>query len=317
MLISQVSNMSGRAQGFLAKMLEIAPIFQYAQFKLDPSTFLSVKDSDTFSGSAARAEGSAIQKDAQTPTTSQVSLAMYGREITIDEVRILDRNVGLAPQALKLQADRRLGGLAVKLAYEIQEHILKGSAVANQMLGLGVFVADEIAGGQTSRLGFTQAELASMNERIELKLDNDNDNITFVETLYKSLAQVPGANVILVNTNLAARLTTIAKKLGAAGETVNSFGTKVSTFNNVPIVALPTSAITQTESNTIDTDCTSLYIVRFAEELGTAISTNSGFYFTDFINGETYPEGKARLQFFLNLAVERTDAIKRLSRIRL
>jgi hypothetical protein len=317
MKIAQVSNLSGRAQNLLAKMIGLAPILQVAEFKLDPSTFLHFKDSDTFTSTAARQENAVAQKDNQVPTGTAMSLALYTRETAIDDVRKLDANVGYAPAALKLMADRRLGGLAVKLAQEVQDHMLTGTNASYQMLGISTFVKDAASGGQTTALGFTTAEQAAMNTNVSLQLnDTDNQN-EFAEFLEKNIALVPAANAILVNTNLAARLTTIAKRLGAAGETVNSFGVPVKTFNGVPIVPLPTTAIPQTESDGSNSDCTSLYIVRFAEELGTAFSTNSGFYFQDFENAETYPQGKARMQMFLQLAVERTDALKRLSRIRL
>jgi len=317
MKISQVSLLSGRAQGLLERMLQIAPILQMAEFKLDSSTHYMIKDSDSFSGSAARAEGSPVQADNQVPTASSVSLALYSREVTLDDVRKLDKNVGLSEAGLRLFSDRRLAGLAVKLATEIQDDMLSGSAANNKMLGILNFVKDAEAAGQTERLGFSAAELAAMNQRVSLKLDSTANQDAFIEVLYKALAEVPGANAILCNINLSARLNTIAKRLGAAGETINSFGTRVQTFNNVPIVPLPTTAMPQTESDGANADNCSLVIARFSEELGTAFSTNSGFYFQDFPDVQAAAQAKARLQFFLNLEVERTDALKRLSRIRL
>jgi len=317
MKISQVSLLSGRAASLLAKMLEIAPILQFAEFKLDPSSFLSFKDSDTFTSTAVRAENAAVQKDNQVPVSAAIALALYGREIGIDDVRKLDRNVGQSPAGLRLFSDRRLAGLAVKLAQEIQDHILVGTGATNQMLGLSVFVKDATSGGQTSALGFTTTELAAMNSQLSLQINTTANQDTFIETLYKKIAEVPGANAILCNANLSARLSSMAKRVGAAGESMSSFGTPVMTFNNVPIVPLPTTALLQTESDGTNSDCCSAYVLRFAEELGVALSTNSGFYFQDFENSETYPQGKARLQFFLNLAVERVDAMRRISRIRL
>lgn len=317
MLVSQVSLLSGRGQGLLAKMLQIAPILQVAQFKLDASTHVVVNDSDTYTNSAARAENAAPHLDNQVPVTATVNLALYSREMALDDVRKLDANVGQSPAGIKLFADRRLSGLAVKLATEIQDHMLIGTGAANEMVGISEFVKDAGAPGQTTRFGITAAEIAAMNQNISLQISTTANQDTFIETLYKALANVPGANALLCNVNLAARITTIAKRLGAAGESTNSFGTKVTTFNNVPIVPLPVTSITQTESDGQNQDCTSLYIVRFSEELGTAFSTNSGFYFQDFPDTEAYAQAKARLQFFLNLEIERTDSLRRLSRIRL
>ncbi len=317
MKIDQVSVLSGRSANLLGKMLEIAPIFQYAEFRKDYSSAVNVPDKTSFSGSAARAENAALTKDNQSPSTTAVNLAMYGREIAIDDVRKLDSNVSGSPVGLQKFADRQLGAVGVKLAQEVQAHMLTGTAASYQMLGLSNFVKDAAAGGQTAALGFTAAEQAAMNQQVSLQLNTSANQDSFVETLYKALGDVPNANAILVNTNMGARLTTIAKRLGAAGETVNSFGVPVSTFNNVPIVVLPTGAIPQTESDGTNSDCTSLYVVRFAEELGVCFNTNSGFYFQDFQDYQTNPQGVARLQFFLNLIVERTDALRRLSRIRL
>lgn len=317
MKISQVSVLSGRAQQFLAKMLTLSPLLQFLEFKLDPSTYQLVKDADTFTNTAARGEGDAIQKDKQVPTVTSLNLALYGREIAIDDVRKLDANVGLAPAGLKMLADRRLSGLCVKLANEIQNDIIAGTSADDRMLGIATFVLDAAAGGQTSRLGFTTAELAAMNKQYGGQIIDEADQDAFVEALMKELMSVPGANGIILNASLAARLSTIGKRKGAAGETVNSFGVAVPTFDRKPLIVVPDTVITTTETDGVNNDCTSLYIVRNAEELGLAISTNSGFYFQDFPDSDGAPEGKARMQFFLNLSVERTDALKRISRIRL
>ncbi|APF16988.1 hypothetical protein Calab_1525 [Caldithrix abyssi DSM 13497] len=317
MNIAQISNLSGRGANLLARMLEVAPLFQFAEFKPDPSTYVHIADKDSFSGSAARAEGGTLQRDAQVPNPESRNLALYGREISIDDVRKMDANVGVSPAGLRLFADRRLNGLGAKLAVEVQDEMLVGVDASNRMLGISYFVKDADATGQTPKLGFTADELAAMNVQVGLKLDTDANQKAFVELLEKEMANVPGANAILCNVNLGARLSTIARTIGAAGVTTNNFGQPVQTFNGVPIVKLPVSAIPQNESDGVNTDNTSLYIVRFAEELGVAFSTNSGFLFTDFEESEVGPQGIARLQFFLNLTVERQDALRRLSRIRL
>lgn len=317
MNIAQISNLAGRGAGLLTNMLTVAPLLQQAEFKLDASTHLVVADKDTHTGSAARAEGATLQRDAQAPSPVSRNLALYGREISVDDVRKMDVNVGIAPAGLRLFADRRVNGLGGKLAVEVQDDMLQGTDASNRMLGLATFVLDAAAGGQTSRLGFTTAELAAMNTQISLQLNSDANQKAFVESLEKEIAKVPGANALLMNVNLAARLSTIARTIGAAGETRNTFGTALPTFDSIPMIKLPTTALPQTESDGTNSDCCSMFIVRFTEELGVAFSTNSGFLFTDFDESEVGPRGISRLQFFLNLTVERTDAMRRLSRIRL
>jgi len=317
MKIDQISSLTGRAANLLSKMLELNPLLQYAEFRKDYSTGINVPDKAVYTGSAARAVNANIQKDDQTPTPVTVALALYGREIGVDDLYKKDAELSGSPIGLLRWLDRQLAALAVKLSNEIQVDMVQGPAASNRMLGLSNFVKDAAAGGQTAALGFTTADQAAMNTQVALQLNTSANQDSFIETLFKKLAEVPGANAIICNANLAARLTTIAKRLGAAGELVNSFGVPASTFNNVPIVSVDTTTITQTESDGTNNDCTSLYIVRFAEELGVAFATNSGFYFQDFQDYQSSPQGVARLQFFLNLVVERTDALRRLSRIRL
>lgn len=317
MRIDQVSNLSGRSAQILSKILEVCPLFQYADFRLDPSEYGNIPDKATWTSSAARAEGMPAQKDVQVPTPAFKKLAIYEREITVDNLRKLDSRITGSPNGLKLFGERQLTALAVKVAQEVQIDMIQGTDASNRMLGIGSFVKDANAGGQTAALGFTTAEQAAMNVQVSLQLNNVTNQDGFVEILFKELAKVPGANAIVCNANLGARLTTIAKRVGAAGETLNSFGIPVSTFNNVPIVIVDTNTITQTESDGTNSDCTSLYIIRFSEELGLTFTTNSGFYFEDFPEDVQNPDMKARIGFYLNLAVERTDALRRLSRIRL
>lgn len=317
MNIAQYSRLTGRAQGLLAQMLTLAPIFQTAQFRLATSDSLHVKDSDNFTSSAARAENASAQKDAQKPITSILSLALYTRELEIDNLRKLDANVNQGGGALRLFADNRLAGLAVKMATEIQDDMLSGSGSSNKMLGLLNIVKDANAAGQTSVMGFTTAELAAMNTDVSLQLNTTANQDAFVETLYKEMSKVPGCNAILCNVNLAARMTSMGKRIGAAGETINEFGTQVKTFNGVPIVPLPTTSMGQAESDGTNSDCCSLIVTRFSEQLGLGFNTNSGFSFTDFENAESTPSGRARMEMFLQTALDRTDALRRLSRIRL
>jgi hypothetical protein len=318
MKIDQVSSsLNFKSANVLAKILEVNPLLQYAEFRLEPSNFGNIPDKSSFSGSAARAEGSLAQADAQIPNPSYGKLAIYDREITVDNLRVQDINVSGSPLGLQRFMDRQVSAVAVKLGSEVQIDMIQGTATDNRMLGLANFVKDAASGGQTATLGFTAAEQAAMNTQVSLQLNTTANQDSFIETLMKQVAAVPGANAIICNINLAARLTTIAKRLGAAGETVNSFGMRANTFNGIPIIAVDTNTITQTESDGTNNDCTSIFVVRFAEELGVAFVTNTGFYYQDFPQEQAKPGAKARVGFYLNLSVERTDAVRRLSRIRL
>ncbi len=317
MKLPQISNLSNRGAQLSAVILENEPVLQAFEFKQDASYYNVVPDQATFTGSAARAENAAVQKDSQKPNPVGRSLALYGREIGIDDVRKLDANVGVSIAGLRMFADRELKKLAKKLSSEIVVDMFQGTDASNRMLGLCEFIKDAAAGGQTARLGFSASDLAAMNSQVSLKLDTTANQDAFIELLEKKIAEVPGANMILVNTNLKARLSTIARRLGALGQNLNSFGTPVQTFNNVPFYPVSTNALPQTESDGSNSDCCSLLIVRASEDLGQSFSTNSGFYFSDFEEFQTKPEGTARLQMFLNLTVDTDNAVRRMSRIRL
>jgi len=318
MLISQISQVDGRAAGLLAEMVSLHPIFQVAQFRKDASTFLSTKEGASHTGSAARAEGAAAQRDAQTPSTSQISLALYSREIVVDNLRRQDVASGaMTPNGLRKFYDRQLKKLLKKFAAEIQLDMFQGTNAANRMLGLSSWVKDAAAGGQTAAMGFTAAEQAAMNVNISLQLNTEANRDLFIENLEEQITTVPNANAIMVNQYLYARINTIARRYAAIGTIVNDFGKQVATLFNIPIYPFPTSVIPQTESDGVNADCTSMYIARFAEELGVCFSTNSGFLFTDFEDVDDLPSGLARMEMYTQLVAEETDAFKRLSRIRL
>lgn len=315
--LASVSTLTGRGAGLLSIMYEQSPLLQAAEFKLDTLTHFVLPEKSAFTGSSARALNAALQRDAQGGTPVARSLALYGREISIDDAFLADQRAGVSMEGLRFMFDRKLQALAVKMAEEIEADMFVGPDASNRMLGISEFVKDAAAGGQTARLGFTADELASMNVQVGLQINTTANQDAFVETLEKEMAKVPGANAIVCNPNLKARLTTIARRLGAAGETRNSFGTPLATFNGVPIYPVSTSAITSTESDGTNNDNTSLYIIRFAENLGVSWVTNSGFKFDDIELDSVKPNQIARLQIFLNLNVEKTNAFRRLSRIRL
>jgi hypothetical protein len=317
MLIHQISQLTGRSAALLAKVLELMPIFQVAEFRNEPSYFANFPDKSTFSGSAARAENQPLARDAQRPAPAPVNQALYGRELAIDDLRIQDARILSSPDLLKNFSQNQLLSLMIQLFGEVENDLIQGTGLNNQMLGLFNFVKDAAAGGQTAALGFTGAEQAAMNYELGLKLDNIDDQDAFVELIMRKLVEVPGANAILVNSFLGARMTMIAKRKGMLGTTDTNFNVPIDTWAGRPLVILPGNAITQTETDGLNNDCTSLAIVRFSEALGVCYGTNSGFLFTDFPETDVQPNQIARLQLFTNLVVEKSNAFRRISRIRL
>lgn len=323
MNIAQISSLTERGAGLLTPMIEQVPLLAVAEFQEEASDHLLATGRETKSGAGVRNEGDSANRTAVTPDVTPRKLRLYSREVAVDNVRIQDAKRGVvAPQGLKNFYDGQLKVEALGMAEEFQDEAFTGTDTTNgsgkyRMLGFSEFIKDANAAGQTTRFGFSTSDLAGMNSQLSLKLDTEANQNAFVESLMKLIAQVPGANAIMVNSNLSARMTTIGKRLGAAGESDTTFGTKIKTFDGKPIIELPTTAIPQTESDGTNSDCTSLYIVRFAEQTGAAFTTNSGFLFTDFAETSELPSGIARLEMFVNLAVLKRNAVRRMSRIRL
>lgn len=315
--IAQISSLSNAGQGILSYVLNLYPIFRFAQFRPDTSSYVNYADRPTITGSAVRAEGAPAQRDNQTPTPTARNLALYSREITIDDVRKRDQNITGSPAGLIYLMRNRQLAQAVALAAEVEIDMISGADSAYHMLGLTEFVKDAASGGQTTHLGFTTAEQAAINVQANLKIDNNDDQNAFLEILDRALYVVPGANAIICNDGMKARLSTMARNRALFGMTIDQFGVEAETYKGIPLVRVTSEALTQTQSDGVNTDCTSVFVVRFAEQLGVAYSTNSGFDFMDFPEIEADPQGMSRLQFFLNLTVERTNALRRISRIRL
>lgn len=316
---ASAGNINGRGARLLTLAMQLFPFLEFADFRRDTSTYVTDPSLDSYSGSAARAVNAALQKDAQAPNPTSASLKLYGREMSYDDLYKMDARVTGAPALFQAFAERRLAGLMRQLGLEVVIDMLSGTLTNYKMLGFSEFVKDAAAGGQTARLGYSAAQLAAMNVQAGIRLDmsKEEDLRAFDELLRKQLATVPGANAIICNTSLHARLGSIAKKLGSAGESTSTFGTVIPSYDGRPLIAVPDTAITMVETDGVNADCTSLYVVRFAEQQGVTFSTNSGFLFTDFPEDVVKPDSIARLQFFLNLTVETTDAFKRISRIRL
>lgn len=316
-LISQISQLGPRGQVLLSIILQQSQMFRNAEFRLDASTHLHSADKQTKTGSAARAEGDTPQRDAQTPNAEAKTHALYTREVTIDKLRTQDSRLNLGTEYQRLFADRRMDGNVVELAAEVQDDMLIGTLTNNEMLGLLTFIQDGDAAAQTARLGFTTSEIAAMNTQVGLALDSDANKEAFVETLEREIANVPGANALIMNTFLAARLSTISRKFGLSEMTRDNFGFPIETFGGIPIIRVPVSAIPNNQSDGVNNDNTSMFVVRFAETQGICYSTNSGLLYQDFGEVEGEPGNVARADLFLSTTVEKQNAVKRLSRIRL
>lgn len=324
MNLAQISHLqdSVNGQALLAEMLAASPLLQQAEFSLEMSTFLTSPDKGTDDAAAyKRAEGDPLNRQNITGSSTVLQLALYGKEFAIDDLRVADKYVGASDDALRNQAYRTLKRLARALAQNIEKDMLIGDPVgtATSMLGLGYFIQNVAAhGSQVARLGYTTTEIHAMLTQFDLDLKNRNAAHLFNEKLTAEINAVPGANTLICNTVMAARLATIARMFGMLGDTVNSFGTTLQTFANLNIIPVSTAAIPNTESFSIGdddyTNGTSIFVARMEEDSGVNYATNGGLMFSDFEDDGT-PEGVSRIQLFTNLKVGSIDSVRRIGNV--
>ena len=156
MNLAQASSVDDRGAGLLTKILQVQ-LLRLAEFRKDTSTHVHMVNKSVSTGTAARAEGGTLQKDAQVPSVETKTLQLYSRAITVDQLRLLDKNLTGTHKGLIEFYDRQLLSFATVISKEVASHMIKGTFANNQMLGLLEFIKDAEAAGQTARLGFTAA----------------------------------------------------------------------------------------------------------------------------------------------------------------
>jgi len=293
--LAQVSDLqTPRGQQVLAHVLSLFPLLRVMQFKLDASTYNLIPNSVDSAIDSSRAVNAALDSVNFGYVSSSNTQKAYGFEHNIDDLYRGDQRVGLTAAGLIRQIENDLKRLAGKVADNVESDMIIGTGANNRMIGLHEFVKDAPVSGQTARFGFSAAEIFTMLKQVDLTINTKENQDRFVEELMKAVAQVRGANAFLCDSSMAARLNTIAIRIGAAGESRDLFGVPVRAFNGIPIITCSERAF-PLESDGVNDDLHSIDIVNLAEDSGICFSTNQGFKFTDFEETESGPLGKSRL----------------------
>ncbi len=327
MKINQVSRASDDSQEILRKILAYLvgkyPLLQEMEFSLEPYSFDSYPVQENIGGSSS---ARAINSDAGSFAYSQVkgggTQKAYSFELDIDIAYKNDLNVGTTSEGLIRQLQQQQLRLATKVAKDVLTDVISGDGIDKEILGLKTFIKDVAdASGQGNHFGLSQEQIQSclIQSPVQLTLNKENEKVLreFDELLTSTLADVEGNPVLVMNSALFGRMNSIAKFLGQYGETVNSFGQKVTQYGNHKMVPVPLNLYPQNESDGTNSDCSSLFIVSYDEADGVRYATNTGFQFKDFDITEKKPSGKSRLDFIGNLKVENPASIRRVSRLRL
>jgi hypothetical protein len=323
MRIDQLSDLS-QSPVTGARLLDLimaeAPIMEHAAWRLEAFNHFHESDLTVSTGSGLRAKGSAPQKDLQVFSPVARTMAILEREHEVDSVDLNDALSGrIGPKEFQMRLMRAVERLAITIGNDFNVKSIQGTDAASPYdgLGLGVFLKNALAAGQTAKLGWTAAQLAAWNTEFNSSINSDANVDSLIEKVRIAGYDVPGQKVVVMPNYIRARFATRANNLHALQTRKNEFGTDVDFVNGMAIVGLDEAAMPMTESNqaaSLD-DCGSLFIVRFAEYNGAAFTTNSGLKFTDFEQVEALSTGKARLQLTYNFGVYAQDAIRRISAI--
>lgn len=324
MNLAQITTFRGDDEGvadgrsLLTEFLDEAAI---RSIELSPDASDYLQEANAASGDVSaitRAEGAALQRENVTGSPTLGALALYGKEFSIDDVKAFDKNIGASPEFIRNRNLRRMKKYMKTLREAISSDLFQGVGNVSpntEMFGIATLIADAaLASGQTTRFGYTAADILTMLTQIEIDMTTKAKILQFMEKLEQEIELVPGANRLYMNTNLAARVKTGARLMGVLGSSQDSFNIPLSTVFGVPVVPVKTTAIPNTDVWSGHTLATSLYIVRAQELGGIDYPTNSGFAYSGFMDDDT-PLGISRIQMFLNLRVNDVDAVRRLSRI--
>lgn len=318
--VSSSSNAQEKLNAMLAFILAQFKVFQIMEFALEPSTFSAypvLADVSAAPGSV-RLVNAALESFVFAPNASSGSLKMYGFENKIDKLYLNDLKIGAkAPEGLRRQIETEQIRLAKKVAYDVLYDMINGDGTNGAIYGfknLVKDVADE--SGQAAYLGLTTAQVHASLIQVAQRLDlTDKAALrAFEEILTRELADM-ASPALIMNNSMFARMTSVAKELGAYTVETNDFGKQIDKFGNIPMVPVPLAILPQDETDGASADLSSIYGVEFSEVDGFRYATNGGFDFTDFEWTETQPQGKGRFEFYGQTKIEDMKKFKRFSRI--
>jgi hypothetical protein len=324
MNLAQMTRFSGDEQGvadgraLLTAFLD-EPLIRNMEFSPDISDYLQEAlpaSSDVLA--ITRAEGSALQRVNITGTPTLGSLALYGKEYSIDDVKKFDGNIGASPEFIRTRAMRNMLKQIKKFREDFAKHRIQGVGNASpntEMYGLATIIQDvDSSASQNTFAGYSKADIHSMLTQVKIDLTTKSKILQLMELLEREIALVPGANGLLMNTYLAARIKTGARMMHVLGSAQDSFNIPLDTVFGVPMIVGSTDAIPNTDVWTDHALATSLYIVRNQELSGLDYPTNSGFAYSGFDDDDT-PLGISRVQIFTNTRLNDVNCVRRLSKI--
>jgi len=324
MNLAQMTRFSGDTQSvadgraLLTAFLD-EPLIRNMEFSPDTSDYLQeALPASSDIEAITRAEGEALKRVNITGSPTLGTLALYGKEYSIDDVKKFDGNIGASPEFIRNRALRNMLKQVKKLREDFAKHRIQGvgnAGMNTEMYGLATIIKDaDDSSGQEAFAGYSATDIQSMLTQVKIDLTTKTQILALMEILEQEIALVPGANGLLMNTYLAARIKTGARMMHVLGSAQDSFNIPLDTVFGVPMIVGSTDMIPNDDIWSGHTLATSLYIVRNAELSGLDYPTNSGFAYSGFDDDDT-PLGIARIQIFTNTRLNDVNCVRRLSKI--
>ncbi len=293
---------------------------QHSAFEELATDFLYRPTDDTATLRGRSLGGSYTVTDKAPPALQSDKLAFYGEAIDVDESHEADAARGLMD--IDKWLDKMLRKTVRDWAKKYENAIFNGAGTGTPlpMKGLSVLID-----GTTDIPGFTgykaiaNAADADPDSGKSFDLSKAANEDAFIEALTLWLTQVDNPQGIVMNKEMFARMTTIARRKHMLGESRDLFGVPVPTFNNVPMIQALDGSITNTEDD--DTAeplevTTSIYI-QSPGEMKYSIATNSGLHFHDVGELEGKESQRMRWEIRSENKIEEKDVILRVRNIKL
>lgn len=296
MNLKSVSTLNGSANGVtaIANMLSASPLLNVLDakgaFELDAQNFDFLPVTSTGSIQKRAVGGSYTGTDIVPASKVAGALAIYGGRIDIDRTHIRDAEKGLRDIPSWFQ--KAIKKEHIIFAKNLEDKLMNGLGTSNDVKGISkILTGNDLPGytGANRVINANDYSKITNSKSFDITLalsdtDKPKQRETFIEMLIYATSMMDGVPVMLLNSTMLGRMTTIAKKEHILGEDRASFGIPVSTFNGIPMIRLNEGSITNTEDDdtatTPLTNTTSLYLASFGE-FNFSLVTNSGLDYTE------------------------------------
>lgn len=308
-----------RGQRFITRVLSYSMLLRTMRnfvIKATEHQYRPAAGSQTLSGRAKAANYTSADLSPAALLAGELSL--HGFFLKYDRTYVADRELGIGIE-MDQWYDDELDERAYDTALEIDKLIVSSAGTGNTMVGIA-----SILDGVTNvpGLGITMVIDALTGSGLagnSFDLSDPANFDTFLEQLDKWKHEVMGANAILCNHSMAARITTIGRKYHSYSQGVDVLGNPVERVNMMDIVPVDDEVITNTEPDNAGTpvnNTTSIYLFSNNEGLWN-INTNSGLGFYD--HGELSGEQQEGISFEFRAKneIKRKRAIRRIRNIKL